>query len=80
MTPTAVFVGIDVAKANFIVACRPTDASWTASNDASGIATTLDRVRAMAPALIVLEATGGYQTPLVAALRLSPVVRWMHVQ
>jgi transposase len=68
MTPTTVFVGIDVAKADFIVACRPTDVVWTATNDVPGIAATLDRVRAMAPALIVLEATGGYETPLVAAL------------
>ena len=76
MTPATVFVGIDVAKDDFIVACRPTAASWTATNDAPGIAATLDRIRAMAPALIVLEATGGYETPLVAALATAglPVV------
>jgi transposase len=76
MPPATVFVGIDVAKADFIVACRPPDASWTAGNDTPGIAATLDRLRAMAPALIVLEATGGYETALVAALATAalPVV------
>jgi transposase len=76
MPPATVFVGIDVAKADFIVACRPPDASWTAGNDTPGLAATLDRLRAMAPALIVLEATGGYETALVAALATAalPVV------
>ena len=68
MTSHAIFVGIDVAKADFVVACRPDGPSWTAPNDPAGIAATVDRVRAVAPTLIVLEATGGYETALVAAL------------
>ena len=64
----APFVGIDVAKADFVVASRPDPASWTATNDAAGIARTLERLRALQPGLIVLEATGGYETALVAAL------------
>ena len=39
-----------------------------ATNDAEGIGATLRRVRMMTPTLIVLEATGGYETPVVAAL------------
>ena len=76
MTPTAIFVGIDIAKADFVVACRPDGTSLTAPNDVPGIAATVDRVRALAPSLIVLEATGGYETPLVAALAAAglPVV------
>ncbi len=76
MTPTTTFVGIDIAKADFVVACRPAGASWTAPNDRSGIAATVDRVRGLAPTLIVLEATGGYETSLVAALAAAalPVV------
>jgi transposase len=76
MTPTAIFVGIDIAKADFVVACRPDGTTWTATNDPKGIAATVDRLGALAPNLIVLEATGGYETPLVAALAAAglPVV------
>jgi transposase len=68
MASTAIFVGIDIAKADFVVACRPDGTSWTASNDPKGIVATVDRLCAVAPSLIVLEATGGYETALVAAL------------
>jgi hypothetical protein len=44
MTVTRVFVGIDIAKADFVVACRPEGTSWTASNDPKGIAATVDRL------------------------------------
>ena len=76
MTPAAIFVGIDIAKAEFVVGCRPDGVSWTATNAAEGITATVDRLRAVAPTLIVLEATGGYETPLVAALAAAglPVV------
>jgi transposase len=76
MTSSAIFVGIDIAKADFVVACRPDGTAWTAPNDILGIITTVDRVRTLAPTLIVLEATGGYETPLVAALAAAglPVV------
>src|SRR5207244_1948903 len=68
MTATAIFVGIDIAKADFVVACRPEGGAWTGSNDPEGIATAVNRMRALAPTLIVLEATGGYETALVTAL------------
>jgi transposase len=68
MSPSEVFVGIDVAKADFVVGCRPTGVRWTASNDSGGIAATVARLVADAPTLVVLEATGGYETALVAAL------------
>ncbi len=68
MAAAPTFVGIDIAKLDFVVACRPSDTSWTATNDDAGIRMTVARVRATEPTLIVLEATGGYETPLVAAL------------
>ncbi len=76
MTATAIFVGIDIAKADFVVACCPDGPSWTATNDLEGMTVTVDRLRALAPALIVLEATGGYETALVAAVAAAslPVV------
>ena len=42
---SAPFVGIDVAKADFVVATRPGPASWIATNDAAGIAS--ERVQAL---------------------------------
>jgi transposase len=76
MTSTAIFVGIDIAKADFVVACRFDGTTWTATNDAEGISASVQRIRLMTPTLIVLEATGGYETPLVAALAAAglPVV------
>ena len=76
MTVTTTFVGIDIAKADFVVACRPAETLWSATNDPAGIAATVDRIRALAPMLIVLEATGGYETALVAAFAAAalPVV------
>jgi transposase len=62
------FVGVDVAKSEFVVACRPEGTRWTATNDPPGIAATVARLRTMAPTLIIAEATGGYERALVAAL------------
>ena len=68
MVPSPLFVGIDVAKATLDIAVRPTAETWSAPNDATGIDALVTRLGALAPTLIVLEATGGYQGPLVAAL------------
>ncbi len=70
------FVGIDVAKAELVVGVRPTDAGWTARNDAPGVHDLAARLRALGPTLIVLEATGGYELLCVAALAAAdlPVV------
>jgi len=68
MVPSPLFVGIDVAKATLDIAVRPTAETWSASNDATGIDALVLRLGALAPTLIVLEATGGSQGPLVAAL------------
>ena len=70
------FVGVDVAKAELVVACRPEGVGWTATNDPEGVAATVARLRTLAPTLIVAEATGGYERALVAALATAglPVV------
>ncbi len=61
-------MGIDVAKATLDIAVRPTAETGRAPNDAPGIDALVMRLGAWAPTLIVLEATGGSQGPLVAAL------------
>jgi len=77
----AVFVGIDVAKATLDVTATPPEAlaTTTVTHDDAGIATLVSRLRALRPALalVVLEATGGLEAPLVAALVAAglPVVQ-----
>jgi transposase len=67
MTP-ATNVGIDVAKAELVVHVRPADTLWTVPNDEAGIHALVERLRGETPALIVLEATGGYELAVAAAL------------
>src|SRR6266478_4555442 len=68
MSDVPCFVGIDVAKAQLDIALRPTGERWAVANDDVGIAALVAQLQAMPPTLIVLEATGGYQRAVVAAL------------
>ena len=68
MDTTLVFVGIDVSKAYLDVAERPGGAPTRLPNDEVGITQLGERLLAAPPALIVLEATGGLEVPVVAAL------------
>jgi transposase len=61
-------IGIDVAKAELVVAARPSGERWTVANDERGVRTLVERFRVEVPELIVLEATGGYELLSVAAL------------
>jgi transposase len=65
------FVGIDVSKDYLDLACRPEHTRWRVANDSAGIAQCLAQLRQLKPTLIVLEATGGWQGSLVAALAVS---------
>jgi len=61
-------IGIDVAKAELVIAARPSGERWTVANDERGIRTLVDRLQGAKAELIVLEATGGYELLCVAAL------------
>ena len=63
-----IFVGIDVSKARLDGASRPDGSAFSEANDARGIAALVARLRALAPTSVVLEATGGLEAPLAAAL------------
>ncbi|MDP3793870.1 MAG: IS110 family transposase [Candidatus Uhrbacteria bacterium] len=67
------YVGVDVAKAHLDVVVTPTEAQWRATNDGAGIAQVVTRLQELQPALVVLEATGGLELPLVAALAAAAV-------
>jgi transposase len=68
MSLPELFVGIDVSKAHLDVHCRPTGTAVRHANDPAGIAALVERLRPLRPALVVLEATGGFEIPAVAAL------------
>jgi transposase len=70
------FVGIDIAKAQLDIALRPLGERWAVTNDDTGITALVRRLQEIGPQLIVLEATGGYQRAVVAALATAglPVV------
>ena len=60
------FVGIDVSKAQLDVAVRPTGKRWVLPYDETGIEGLIPQIVDLEPALVLLEATGGLELPLVA--------------
>ena len=64
----SLFIGIDVAKDHLDVHILPTGEAFRLPHDGPGLTTLLDRVRPLAPTLLVLEATGGYEIPVAATL------------
>lgn len=62
------YVGIDVSKEWLDVAVRPEGTSWRMAQDEAGIAALVVRLREELPCLVVVEATGGYEVPITAAL------------
>lgn len=76
MEQEAIYVGVDVAKAQVDVAIRPSDDLWVVANDDAGLRQLVSRLKTMGPHMVVLEASGGLELPLVAALAVEelPVV------
>jgi transposase len=68
MSAPPVCVGIAVSKAQLDVALRPTADHWHVSHDAVRIPGLVERLQAVQPILIVLEATGGLEVPAAGAL------------
>ena len=71
----AVYVGIDISQDQLDVALH-TGESWEESHTPLGMSTVVQRLRELACALIVVEATGGLERDLVATLGAAglPVV------
>ena len=76
MEQGGIYVGIDVAKVRVDVAIRPGGDRCEVSNDEAGIAALVVQMQELNPAAVVLEASGGLELPLVAALAAAslPVV------
>ncbi len=61
-------VGIDVSQATLDVAVYPSGEQWRTSTDDAGLRQLVERLSALAPELIVLESTAGYEVPGLATL------------
>ncbi len=68
MNDVPLFVGIDVSKDRLDVAVRPTGEAWQVPHDPQGIGSLTQRLRELAPYLVVLEATGGMELALTGEL------------
>ena len=73
MEQESTYVGIDVAKAPVDVAVRPMDEGWTVSHDDAGIRQLVSQLKTLEPVMVLLEASGGFELPLVAALATEAV-------
>ena len=62
------FVGIDVAKDRLDIHVRPGGESFAVARDGDALAVLVKRLQTLAPALIAIEATGGYETVVASAL------------
>ena len=61
-------VGIDVAKDRLDVHIRPSGETFTVPRDHDGLSALADRLQTLTPALVVMEATGGFEVTVAAAL------------
>lgn len=67
MTIEPVYIGMDVSKASIDICVSDGDA-WQVANDDRAMDELCTRIAALAPALVVLEATGGYELRAAGAL------------
>lgn len=71
-----IIVGIDVSKDRLDVAVRPSGDVFIVERSAAGIEALIERLKVLAPQIVALEATGGFETIVTAALAAAhlPVV------
>ena len=62
------FVGIDVSKDRLDVHLRPSGEAFAVPRDDAGIAALVERLGPVAPALLVIEATGGFEIAVAAGI------------
>lgn len=68
------FVGIDVSKALLDVAIHHQEGIVSFPNDSKGIRKLVTHLQGLGPALVVLEATGGYEMPAACALAAAQML------
>lgn len=71
---TELFAGIDVSKERLDVAVRGRQTrQWAVKYDDAGVQSLVDALKELAPTLLVLEASGGLETHVVAALATAGI-------
>jgi transposase len=70
-TQSAHFVGVDISKAHLDIGINPGGEGWRETNTGDGIERVVEKLKALQPSLIVLEATGGYEVDFATALALA---------
>jgi transposase len=73
LSQTPLWIGIDVSKQALDVAVRPSGEVWQFTNDEAGIAELVSKLEPLSVSLVVLEATGGLESPVTAALALADI-------
>ena len=62
------YIGVDVSSSELVVGVLPTGEVWQVANDPEGFSVLTRRLGALSPALIVLEASGGYEAEVAGEL------------
>jgi len=62
------YIGIDISKDSLDVAIHASSKQWHFTNDPAGISRVCELLAKLEPALVVFEATGGYEIPLYVSL------------
>jgi transposase len=72
----ATVVGIDVAKDRLDVCVRPSGESFVVARTGAGIEALAERLQKLAPCIVAIEATGGFETVVAAGLAAAalPVI------
>jgi transposase len=68
-----IFIGIDVSRDRLDAHVRPSDESFAVARDSEGLAALIERLRALDPYLVVLEATGGFEVTVAAAVAAAQI-------
>jgi transposase len=63
-----IIVGIDISKDKLDVYVLPSQASFSVSRDSAGLDELVTRLSGLKPKIVVMEATGGFETVVAAAL------------
>jgi transposase len=64
----AVYVGIDVSKDRLDVHMLPSGEAFAVARDGKGLNELIERLRGVGPSLVAVEATGGFETIVAAAI------------
>jgi transposase len=70
-TKKEIFIGIDISKTQMDVAIWDREETWEFHNEAVGWQELVEKAKELNPSLIVIEASGGIEQPIVAELYLE---------